>query len=260
MENMNLKKIKYPVVNKDYIDYYNREYKGLKELAFKRNESIYCLGKTTNTNYREDHRGTFILRNKDNPNVAYKIDEGAVNYQNFDNFQWSSFISEPRFIFELQKRQSLIKRTDFPTGIVTVDHYCIGEEIPYYNNAITLTEFTKLEKNKFLLPTDLYLNLLESLKELADNNIYYCDIHNKNFVVFNDEKTNKETIKIIDFSSDYVNFELFKTTLQTQTQNLKKSINQSLENLSIPEKITLSEENPIEDAMEKVMKLGQIYR
>lgn len=260
MGNVDLKKIEWPVVNEDYIDYYNREYKGLKELAFKRNESISCLGEMAKTNYKKNYDGAFIIQNKENPNIAYKIDEGSINYQNFDNFQRCSFVFEPRFIYELQKRQPLIKRSDFPTGIVTVDHYCIGEEIVYYNNTVTLEEFTKLEKNKFLLPTNLYLNLLESLKELSDNDIYYCDLHNENFVVFNDEKTNKETIKIIDFSSEYVKLERFKSIVQTQKQNLQSALNKGLENLSIPEKITLNEEKPIEDAMEKVMKLGQIYR
>ena len=45
-----------------------------------------------------------------------------------------------------------------------------------------------------------------------------------------------------------------------QKQNLEMSMNKSMKNLSIPETITLNAENPIEDAMEKVMKLGQRYR
>lgn len=254
-----MKEVEQAIINKDYIDYTGTKYPGLKELSFKRDESIKCLGRIVKSNHKENYDGIYIVRNNENPNIAYKIDEASINYQAFDNFKTCSFAFAPEFIAELQQRQPLIKRTDFPTGIVTIDHYCIGEEIVYYDG-ITLKEFTKLPKNKFILPTNLYLNLLESLKELADNSIYYCDLHNKNFVVYKDKETNTETIKIIDFAQDYVKFELSKGILQVQKQNLEMSMNKSMKNLSIPETITLNAENPIEDAMEKVMKLGQRYR
>lgn len=251
---------KSPIINKDYIDYADRKYEGLKEIAFKRTDNIYILGNyVTSSKKNEDTftnstEGVFILQSEINPNIGYRIDEETGNYGRFDDFKKCCMNSEPKFIHELIKRQSMIKRTDFPTGIVTIDHYCVGEEIPFYEDYISLREYISTRKDSLVLPEKVFLNLLLNLKELNDNDIYYYDIHNNNFLI------KDEIVKIIDFDSMYTRLDFSQYALENQSYNLSMLLNKNLKTLGIEEHVILSKEEPIEDAIEKVLTLGQKYR
>lgn len=251
---------KLPIINKDYIDYADRKYEGLKEIAFKRTDSISILGKFVTSSKKDEDtftnstEGVFILQSETKPNIGYRIDEETGNYRSFDNFKNCHMNSEPKFIHELIKRQPSIKRTDFPTGIVTIDHYCVGEEIPFYEDYISLKEYISPRKDSLVFPEKVFLNLVLNLKELNDNDIYYYDIHNNNFLI------KDEIVKIIDFDSRYTRLEFSKYALENQSYNLSMLLNKNLQTLGIDEHVILSEEKPIDDAIVKVLTLGQKYR
>ncbi|MGN0974039.1 MAG: hypothetical protein ACI4OT_04785 [Bacilli bacterium] len=249
-----------PTINKDYIDYADRKYEGLKEISFKRTDSISILGRfVTSSKKSEDTfsnstEGVMILQNETNKNIGYRIDEEIGNYGSFDNFKLCHMTSEPKFIHELIKRQPNIKRTDFPTGIVTIDHYCVGEEISFYEDYISLSEYISPRKDSLVFPEKVFLNLVLNLKELNDNDIYYFDIHNNNFLI-KDEK-----VKIIDFDSMYTRLEFSQHALENQSYNFSLLLKKNLKTLGINETIELSNEKPIDDAIEKILILGQKYR
>jgi len=100
----------------------------------------------------------------------------------------------------LAERKNKIKLSKFPLGVVTLDGKVIGQEIPYFQNTITLDEYFETNNNVDLIRT--YKAIFEILKELYDNGIYYLDIHPKNFVI--DKQLN---IEIIDFMYNYMNFD-----------------------------------------------------
>jgi len=142
----------------------------------------------------------------------------------------------------LQKRQKNIELTEFPTGIVTLDKYVIGQEIPFYHNCTTLKEKTnKLDIIKY------YLDILNILKELLNNDIIYSDIHSKNFLI--DNATN--IVKLIDFDSQYISFDESKTLYEDMLRNLKIMINKINEKCSIP--INLNEENSLDDIRKTIL-------
>ena len=71
------------------------------------------------------------------------------------------------------------------------------------------------------LPVGIYIDILKILKELADNGIYYSDVHAKNFMI------NLETLKVklIDFETRFISIDDDKKFLyKNMIINLKKMI------------------------------------
>lgn len=124
---------------------------------------------------------------------------------------------DDRLVNELQKRQKNVKLTEFPTGVVSVGDKIIGQEIPYYTYYRTL--FDKVgeinNKKQILL---YYKNIIQILKELLDNGIIYKDVHARNFLVDKD-------IKLIDFESQFVNFDNLSSSYEDMMFNLVKMFN-----------------------------------
>ncbi|MBQ7140031.1 MAG: hypothetical protein IJO32_00845 [Bacilli bacterium] len=189
----------------------------------KKNDTINNLGLCVNqTEYKEndpfapsfsDELGVYIYKSYYDKNKALRL------YKDYGNYKFV-FHNDEKLISELQRRQKNIKLTDFPTGIISIEDYTVGQEIVYYENFNTLLNVIKnkdIKDNIF----DIYLEMLKILKELYINGIVYSDIHYKNFMV-----DSKLTIKLIDFEPRYVKFdENSKYLYETMIRNLKNTIN-----------------------------------
>lgn len=108
---------------------------------------------------------------------------------------------DDRLISRLLERQPNVKKTKFPTGIITRNGLIIGQET-YFIEGVSLFEYV-LEndwREIDLLPSEIYLKVIEIMKELYDNGIYYFDGHAKNYIV------NKNQVNLIDFDNSYLDF------------------------------------------------------
>ena len=151
---------------------------------------------------------------------------------------WHYKKSDDELVYNLQKKQSNIKLTQFPTGIVVVDSLpadvlkngipkVIGQEIYYYDGYTSIDNFFK--KNPSVNPIKAYIEILTVLKELLNNGIYYKDIHVGNFVV----DKNGKNIKIIDFEPGYVQIDRLDSYDLKETLRLFKMLILRLNEYSI---------------------------
>lgn len=190
--------------------------------------------------------GVYIYQTYHNPNVAYRI------YREFADYKFNGY-QDDRLINALQEKQDKIKLTEFPSGVVTVNGYIIGQEIPYYPNYQTLLEFIKNNPNKEKL-LKIYKRIIMIQKELYDNGIIYTDVYGKNYMV------NKDLdIKLIDFEANrtIIN-DMNKYYINASFNSLKNMINTLNELMKIDYyfKETLDYDNALEqiDIMKKVLK------
>lgn len=138
-------------------------------------------------------------------------------YDDYADYKFSSH-EDDKLISKLQEKQKNIKLTKFPTGVITIENKIIGQEIPFYHNAMTLTKLFK-ENLYDVFPTEIYLKVLKILKELYKNGILYCDIHSNNFLIQNGK------IKLIDFEEKYIAIdEWYKDTEKNALTNLKEML------------------------------------
>lgn len=123
-----------------------------------------------------------------------------------------------------------IKLTDFPTGIVTISDFpfeynkkniqrVIGQEIIYYENHIAIGKLFQKDPN--IDQVKIYIDILNILKELFQNGIYYGDIHGGNFVC---DKTGK-SVKLIDFEDHWIKIDnMDSNDLKKTYETLKRLI------------------------------------
>lgn len=188
---------KKPNIEQGYINRNNEHFENLRHIRLDNMEQ-FCEyeGKTISSTYSVDSMnytsGVRISEASYDPSKALRI--------YYDYLDGSSH-SDERMISTLIDRQKNVKLTEFPTGIITLENKIIGQEIPYYRNYNTL--FDVISNNENILPTELYIKVLKSLKELLDNEIVYKDIHAKNFLL---DQTNS-ILRIIDFEPHFVSLE-----------------------------------------------------
>jgi len=139
-----------------------------------------------------------------------------------------------QMIEKLYYKQPNIDNIDFPIGYVKDDNNTIGQIIKYYQNAksfktIILTEdYEDLQKNIYLDDDSLhnlflvYLNILEQIEKLFENNIIYLDIHSGNIVFSQNE------VKIIDFEPNYIRFKRLKCYYEQIIYNYMRLVNMGL--------------------------------
>jgi len=117
---------------------------------------------------------------------------------------WHYVKRDDNLVYKLQQKQKNVKLTDFPTGIVVVDNIpldyvkngipkVVGQEIPFYDNSVTLGTYFSTHKNINYIK--IYLEILKIMSELLQNDIYYSDIHQDNFVI----NSENGDIRLIDF-------------------------------------------------------------
>ena len=216
--------MKKPIITNGYTNNRNEYFPGLKVIAYNKNNICGNLGKyvaetdhTNNPLMPERHLdGVYIFQSKENPNVAYRIYKTFADY-GFDNKEDAKLVSE--FI----KRQKDIKLSKLPTGIVTLENKIIGQEIPYFEDSISMHAFSKIMRVEDVIPTRLYIKILKIIKELYQNGIYYLDNHSKNFLVLSGRDYK---VEIIDFDSTYVKFdEISENQNKALFENLMSLIN-----------------------------------
>jgi len=132
--------------------------------------------------------GVSIFKSHYNPNYGLKIYNDFADYRYFPHF-------DHLFVQELQNKQKNIKLTEFPTGVITIENKVVGQEIKFYNDHVELTDC--ISKVDII---DIYLKILEILKELCSDDIYYCDVNTRNFMI----DLENMVVKLIDFDKQYV--------------------------------------------------------
>ena len=82
--------------------------------------------------------------------------EKDIYYRISKSFQDPTYSSKKdlEMVALLQNKQSNIKLSEFPTGIVTMNGRVIGQEIPYYKNSQNLYDFASKE-NEYIKPTTI---------------------------------------------------------------------------------------------------------
>ena len=198
----------------------------VKEIAYKQGELMGNLGKFVHETKREPNiffgekdslepeKGVFIYQNRQKPTKAYRI------YKEFADYGFNGY-NDDTLIQELQERKDGINLTEFPTGVVTYENKIIGQEIPYYEDYMSIHEFIQNFKD-IDLPT-LYRMILDILKELYDHGILYYDVHTKNFLIKNDESGIK--VNLIDFEYDLMSFEVTPQNLKRMLKNYASLVN-----------------------------------
>lgn len=183
--------------------------------------------------------GTFVTQTDGDDDVNIGYDSGVYLYKSkydsskalriYKDFYYYKAISyrDERMISKLQEKQKDVKLTLFPTGVVTIEDYVIGQEIPYFeDNETILSLFTK--KNYTKLPTYYYIEILKIIKELYKNDIVYTDIHTRNLLLCGVEKT----MQLIDFDPSLVRFGEDKKYLYGSMINALRSTITKLNGLS----------------------------
>lgn len=192
------------VLHENYINQIGKKYKGVKELSFTKDNIFGNVGRfISETEYErsdffgsDEESGVYIYQDFNDPNIAYRI------YKEFANCNFNGY-RDDILISNLQKRQANIHLTKVPLGVVTLDGKIIGQIIYFFQNYITLYQFS-MEKSREINYIKLYIRILTILKELYDNGILYLDIHAKNFMINSHNKIN-----LIDFEHGNIIFDDF---------------------------------------------------
>lgn len=240
-----------PLINDSYVNPNGVYFSHVREIAYKKGELIGNLGVlVAETGYEKDDfignygmtlEGSYIYQTYNNPNIAYKI------YKEFADYGFNGY-KDDVLIQKLQSVKSNIDLTKFPTGVVTLDGRIIGQEIPYYDNAITLLDYVK--KASVDNRINAYIKILKILQELFKNGILYLDIHPKNFMV----NADNDNINLIDFDSDFI---CFDTDDKHMMDNIFKNFMMMIEYLEddMNMNFNLDYIETFDDGIEKIMKL-----
>ena len=205
--------------------------------------------------FSSEPTGMLIYQDEENPNIGYRIYKGI--FWGAKKFYFTDGCSDPRIIEELQKRQSTVKLTEFPTGVVSVCRQVIGQEMPFYHNADTLKEFAKKIKddpNKVNLLTKAYISTFTAINELILNEVFHGDLHTSNIMV---DRNDSSMINLIDFSPIYTSFgKLTSSKLDTYQTDFANIVNIANEFAGIDYELEkMSSDRPVEEAIEKVLKM-----
>lgn len=246
-------------------DYYEDEYGrifNIRNIEYPHNRKPCYFGKyITYTkddqidSFSEEPSGVTIYQDEQDPKIGYRIYNGI--FWAAETFYFIDGCGDARMIEELQKRQSTVKLTQFPTGVISVCKQVIGQEMPFYSNAYTLKEFAKKVKDnpdKIKILTNSYISVFKSFQELIDNEIFYGDLHTSNVMV---NKDNPTITNLIDFSTLYTSFgKLYPYKLNTYQRDFAKVVNLGNEYANIDYRLDkLSSDKPVDEAIEKVLKM-----
>lgn len=252
--------MKYKIKN-NYIDNNGKEYAQVREINFPTKDSMRKnIGKYICETERE--KGLFF-------STSAALNEGVYIYQT--NYlrsralrifkDWAIYYpkiarqyvyrKDPQLIQELKSREKNIKLTEFPTGIVTLEDYIIGQEIPFYEQTKTLFEISKEKKVNDIL--QYYLDMIRILNELVQNGIIYTDCHAKNFVV----NYVNNIVNLIDFEPHQVFIDENKNKYKDMMLKIKQTINiiNGMKNISFE----VHKEDTLEELEESILSKKYKY-
>ena len=209
-----------PQIRNSFTNIKGQTFDSVKELSFKKGELFGNLGRYITESHHEvsdfaydiydSHFGVYIYQDYKESNLGYKI------YKDFAEYNFNGY-GDDKLIQKLQERQKYIYKTEFPTGVVTLDGKIIGQQIPFYPNCVTLLDYIKTNIN--INPVDIYIKVLQLLQELFLNGIIYLDIHSRNFMI----DLSSLDVKLIDFDSCYIQFD-DTNLLKRQLCNYRKMV------------------------------------
>ena len=189
---------------------------------------------------KNDAEGSYIYLSSCNKYIAYKV---SKNYRLRRKVVDLGPPMTDRLIAVIEK----INLTDFPTGIITIKDFVIGQEMIYYHNYRTLTTavYQRISEDKLLY---YYQKILLIIQELLDNGIIYIDIHPNNIMV----NSNNNQVKLIDFDPEFISFNQDNESYYQMLNNLKKMIDEinTYLKLSLDTKNTSS----LEDISREIIK------
>lgn len=193
-------------IKQGYTNKNNQTYNNIRDIHFEKLGDLQGnVGKLTAVSHEESDDTAFIkpssvyiYKSKYDPKKALRI------YDDYGHYKYT-YHADDKFISNLQSRQSKVKLTEFPTGIVSVENIIIGQEIPYYDNCYNILEMFKSKTYK-KIPTKYYIEMLKIIKEMYYAGVLYKDIHEGNFLV--DKQT--EQIHLIDFDDMHTWFDYEK--------------------------------------------------
>ncbi len=159
---------------------------------------------------KESERKKGLFLKQDKVYIYQDLNDENIGYRIYDEFanEYFTKTEDALLLSELQKKQPNITLTQFPTALLTLDNRIIGQEMIYYSNRITLYDF--MTENE--ITEDILEQVIDILKELKENNIFYLDNHPKNFMI-----TDNKQLNLIDFDDSQI-----KLTDNLTNQNLLK--------------------------------------
>jgi len=213
-------------IRQGYTSLDGTHYDNIKNIAFEKREDVSKIGNLVF--YSKLPLRSTIYQTFDNPKVAYKI----------YNKHSECYKEDDCLISKLSLLQKDIKLTDFPTGIITESGNIIGQEIVYYEGSKDIGSIGRKVpfENLPFPPTELYLAMLNILKEMYDNKIFYMDVFEGNFMLLN-PKEKTPIVKAIDFEPSQIYFDyLGPLTREMFFDNLYDSINRVNNNFGLVNK------------------------
>lgn len=223
-----------PAINSSFINKKGEKFELIKKIAYKKGQLIGNLGKFVNETKRgysdffhaadSCAEGVYIYQTYRNPNVAYRI------YKEFADNGFNGY-QDDKLIERLLERKNRITLAQFPTGVITLDGKIIGQEIPYFPEAMTIYDYSKSTEDKN--PIKIYTQIVNILKELYDNGILYLDNHGRNFMINKDRKIEiidfeDGQVKIDDYCKDYKRRLFTNYQIMIQTLNTNFGINEQV--------------------------------
>lgn len=194
-----------PIIKNGFVDTYGKKFE-IKSTVFDPQNYGFLefiteteRDETKSWSYDENYdTGIYLYRSLVDKKQGYRI------YRAYQTYKFNSFF-DAKMIEELQKRQKNIRKTEFPTGVITLnDGRVIGQLVPFYDKSPTIYKYSIDPKNKGKNPFKLYIDVLKSLSEMSNEGITYYDNHSNNFVIVNEEKG---IIKTIDFDHQLIEFD-----------------------------------------------------
>ena len=252
-------------VENQYVD--GRFTYNIKNIVLPLNQAPYNFGRyiisTSDVfvdTYSADESGMIIYQDEDNSKIGYRIYRD-VFFAN-PNFYYPYGSLDAKVVSELQKRQSGVKLTDFPLGVITLNNYIVGTEIPFYDNHDTIKQLAlNIQDNpdKVQILTDIYFSVYDRFEEFINNEIFYGDLHTSNVMVNRD---NHNITQIIDFASGYTKFgKMEKYMLEAYQRDFPKLINLGNEYANIDYRVDLLHtDNPIEEIREEVDTMKRVLK
>lgn len=222
-----------PIINDEFTNIYGETFDNVQEVAYKKGELMGNVGKyITETlpiknaffiKSDNSQSGVYIYQDRNDPFSAYRIYKEFADY-GFNGYKDDSLISK------LRKLQKEIKLTTFPIGVVTLEGRIIGQKIPFFEDYITLFDYSLISSEKN--PVSLYKNVLEIIEEMYKKGILYMDNHPGNFLI--NPKNDPNKIEAIDFEDKYMEFgDIDRESKYRVLHNFKEMIELLNENFGV---------------------------
>lgn len=240
-----------PEVRNSFTNNKGETFNNIREIAFFKNRNyggfgdFICESHKMSMSFDDDYLdGIYLYRSRIDANKAYRIDKQYLE----PTFKGTG---EEKIISQLQEKQGNIKLSEFPTGVVTMEGIVVGQEVPYYDGP-TLKSYAE-NCTKPMLPTKIYIQLLDIIKEQFANGVYYSDVHANNYVLVNG------IVRPIDFQGHLLSIDkLYDFTRKNIFFYLTFMINKLNESFQIPEDLMkLSVFGDFDDGYEKVLRLEE---